>query len=102
MTPHCIVHKAVYLLSLKYDGNASAKSYSTSQYTFYRWCLNPMQGHIAIKNACAIIRAPVVCAHPIFLTSTGNYAVSEMLDLFAQLPENQPMGKKIGKIKKRA
>lgn len=59
-----------------------------------------MQGHVAIKNACAIICAPVVCAHHVFLISTGNYATSELLDLLAQLPENQPMGNKKKIIKK--
>lgn len=50
-----------------------------------------MQGLVAIKNACAVICGPVVCAHHVFVISTGNYAISELLDLLAQPPENQPM-----------
>lgn len=59
-----------------------------------------MQGHVAIKDACAIICAPVVCAHHVFLISAGSYAISELLDLLAQLLENQLI-KKTPKIKKK-
>lgn len=47
-----------------------------------------LQGYVAIKDACAVTCAPVACAHHIFLISTGNYAISELLDLLAQLPKN--------------